>query len=238
MVVANQLPEIEVSPASLSGELLQGETMTRTLTISNNGEAALAYQLTREPGADWIQMEPTEGTVSPGGTHEIEVTLDATSSEPGEQSGWIRVSSNDPAQPQVDVPVTMDVLAAEPEIGVAPDALAETVVEGASVVRTLTISNTGIGDLTFHMGTEETASAQVLDAYWIVLEPTSGTVSAGGEQAIQVTLDAAGLPPDTYNAVIHVYSNDPLTPTLNVPVTLTVTEAPTQFTIYLPIVLR
>jgi hypothetical protein len=109
MVVS--LPEIEVIPGRLEDVLVQGASLTRTLTISNTGAPGLTYFLTRQAGADWIQISPTGGTVPAGSAHQIAVTLDAGASDLGEQSARILVQSNDPLTPTLDVPVTMTVRA-------------------------------------------------------------------------------------------------------------------------------
>jgi hypothetical protein len=61
---------------------------------------------------------------------------------------------------------------------------------------------------------------------WLGARPVTGTVAPGGSTVLTVTLDAAGLISGTYAAEIAIQSNDPLTPTLTVPVSLTVIGAP------------
>ncbi|MCI0451973.1 MAG: choice-of-anchor D domain-containing protein, partial [Candidatus Latescibacteria bacterium] len=61
---------------------------------------------------------------------------------------------------------------------------------------------------------------------WISLTPTSGTVPAGTNANVQVTLDATALVGGDYNANIQVVSNDPVTPEVVVPVHMRVTGAP------------
>ena len=64
-------------------------------------------------------------------------------------------------------------------------------------------------------------------------------MSAGGAREIQLTLDASEVEPGAYHTQLQVASNDPLTPTLDIPVTMTVQEVvPDQFTIYLPLVMK
>ena len=63
-------------------------------------------------------------------------------------------------------------------------------------------------------------------AAWLNVEPTSGTVSANGSAAISVTLDATEMISGTYWADVHVDSNDPFTPRVTVPVTMTVVGVP------------
>jgi hypothetical protein len=61
---------------------------------------------------------------------------------------------------------------------------------------------------------------------WIHISPASGTVNAGGTSPVSVTFVASSLPAGTYYANIGVGSNDPNTPNVNVPCTLTVSGIP------------
>jgi YVTN family beta-propeller protein len=57
---------------------------------------------------------------------------------------------------------------------------------------------------------------------WLTTRPVSDTVPTGTSSAVQVTFDAVSLQPDTYTAQTVVQSNDPLTPSVSVPTTMTV----------------
>ena len=61
---------------------------------------------------------------------------------------------------------------------------------------------------------------------FVSVEPAQGTVPAGGSVDLAVTFDATGAPGGTYLADVLVDSNDPLTPEVAVPATLTVIGAP------------
>jgi len=72
------------------------------------------------------------------------------------------------------------------------------------------------------------------DTSWLSVNPTSGTVAAGGAQDVTVSFDSTGLPLGTYNGTLCIGSNDAYNPQVRVPVTLTV-----EFNdVYLPIVLK
>jgi len=60
------------------------------------------------------------------------------------------------------------------------------------------------------------------DVPWLSEDPTSGTVLPGESVTVAVTFDATGLAVGEYLASLDVTSNDPTTPVVNVPVTLTV----------------
>ena len=57
---------------------------------------------------------------------------------------------------------------------------------------------------------------------WLSLSASSGSVSPAGAQTVQVILDATGLAPGSYGAILDVTSNDPDQPLVRVPVALTV----------------
>jgi uncharacterized repeat protein (TIGR01451 family) len=66
----------------------------------------------------------------------------------------------------------------------------------------------------------------VAGAFFVDATPVTGTVSASSSAVVSVTLDATDLISGTYRADLVIHSNDPFTPTVNVPVTLTVIGAP------------
>ena len=61
---------------------------------------------------------------------------------------------------------------------------------------------------------------------WLAFEPEEGTLEAGAEESIIVTLDATGLFGGEYIAELHFLSNDPADPDQVVDVTINVTGAP------------
>lgn len=83
------------------------------------GWDTLAFTLSAryECGADWLSVDPASGSTAMGGTSEVTVTTDATGLEIGStHSATLCLSTNDPAQPIVLVPVTMTVTDAPIEV--------------------------------------------------------------------------------------------------------------------------
>jgi len=56
---------------------------------------------------------------------------------------------------------------------------------------------------------------------WLILEPVSGTVGTNSSQLLAVTFDAAAQQPGTYTTQIIIQSNDTLTPSISIPITMT-----------------
>ena len=63
------------------------------------------------------------------------------------------------------------------------------------------------------------------DMPWLALSPTSGTTTGSNSDDVEVTFDSTGLTPNTYTGSLCVNSNDPDTPQVAVPVTMTVSAS-------------
>jgi hypothetical protein len=82
-------------------------------------ENTVPYVHAHDPVVDvpWLSVSPTSGTVAPGASAEVEVTVDTAGLEPGIHRARVLVRSNDPRAATVQVPVTVMV----PEYQVAVD---------------------------------------------------------------------------------------------------------------------
>ncbi len=61
----------------------------------------------------WLAVDPTSGTTAPGGSEPVTVAVDTVGLEPGEHTAQLCVTTNDPAAPLVEVPVSLTVTAAD-----------------------------------------------------------------------------------------------------------------------------
>ncbi len=107
------LPDIEVDPSSLSCTVLPNQSVEMNFSISNNLEVPLEYGIVdrmEEMDCPWLSENPESGTVAPGGSEDISVTVDATGLAPGEQGASVLVCSNDPDSNTVTLPVSVTVL--------------------------------------------------------------------------------------------------------------------------------
>jgi subtilisin family serine protease len=100
------------------------------------------------PLPPWLFVHPAEGWVYPGGSLNAIVTFDARKLDAGQYQDQLTITSNDPHNPEVIIPVTLDVIP-PPEIQVIPDTLRETLYIGTLSEQLVTIRNTGGSDLTF-----------------------------------------------------------------------------------------
>ncbi|MBE2201341.1 MAG: immune inhibitor A [Anaerolinea sp.] len=73
-------------------------------------------------------------------------------------------------------------------------------------------------------GGSASACASPQDIAWLSVTPDNGSTAAGASSNVTVSLDSDGLAPGDYGATLCVYSNDPVQPLVEVPVTLTVED--------------
>jgi BACON domain-containing protein len=96
----------------------------------------------------------------------------------------------------------------------------DTLTGGASVVGQL-------GDGSQHAALAIASGAPCVpptEVSWLTVSPTEGSTAAGGSDEVTVSVDATGLAVGTHQATVCVAGNDPATPLVQVPVSLTVTE--------------
>ena len=96
----------------------------------------------------FLSTNPEFGDVASGETIEIEVTFDATYLEKGVYTDNILVFNNDPENPVVSVPVTLEVIN-PPAIEVDPESIESLVLIGSTKDHNMTITNTGEANLRF-----------------------------------------------------------------------------------------
>lgn len=117
--VAVPPPSIAVVPTVLSETLASRESVERDFTIVNTGSLALDWTLVSLPvapgravveragGSPWLRADTTAGTATPGGSSLVRLTFDAATLAAGTYSRTLRVESNDPESPVVEVTATV-----------------------------------------------------------------------------------------------------------------------------------
>ncbi len=90
---------------------IQNATRDDGLTVVFNDASyihdnmAIAFETIPE----WMKLNPIDGTVTAGGSQDVDVLLNAAGLEDGIHEATIRVNSNDPYTPLVEIPVTLNV---------------------------------------------------------------------------------------------------------------------------------
>jgi len=121
-------PLIELNVSSMNDTVYSGYSTVFELLISNSGDANLTYNVT--DNRTWISENPAGGDVPAALTDSIDITFNATSLTPGTYTGTVTVTSNDPNNATINVPVSLFVdLLLTDDVGVTeiispPDSMA------------------------------------------------------------------------------------------------------------------
>jgi agmatine/peptidylarginine deiminase len=101
-------PLIAVTPASVSGTAVEGTSTTATVTVTNNGGAALTWS-TSSSFAAWGTVSPASGTIAAGGNTVLTLTLNAAALTAGTYNANMLITSNAVNEPSLTVPVSFTV---------------------------------------------------------------------------------------------------------------------------------
>ena len=189
------------APASTDfGSLLIGHTTTKTITISSSGTTALAVQSVAIAGNGFSIL--TDGcslqTVAPGSS--CSVTVQFAPVAGGAVAGTLTVKSNAPSSPD--------------QLGLTGSGLAGTfsgpasvdfgsVVDGKTAEKTVTISNSGTGPLTFSSVGFVGAGKSVYSIDPVGTTCTSSTVLAAGGSC-SVVIAISPIVDGAYNASLEL----------------------------------
>ena len=148
-------------------------------------ENALQYVLPGTGPATWLSFDPSSGTVTPGTDTDVTVTFDATGLSPDTYQANIIISSNDPDEPTVTIPVTLEVTGgALPTVKIEP-ATKEIYLGSTGSVDILIENIADLGSFEFEI-TYNGTIVQIAGSGDVVLGPFLGST---GRSAIPVGPD-------------------------------------------------
>jgi len=155
-------PSIVANPKSLTEELFVGDTISRTIEISNISDEPLEVTVSTSSDAATIaSIDPESFTIASAGTSTFNVNLDASELIKGIYNDTIFVNG-DAEEDQIAIPVTVRVLdgTETPQISVSPESFSETLEQFQIVTRELTIANNGDDDLTYSIEVVSDSTAE------------------------------------------------------------------------------
>jgi hypothetical protein len=209
--------DIDVAPLSHDyGGVLVGTNMVRTFTITNVGGADLQVTNTSLVGGDTSQFAITSGgapfTLASGATRNLDVRFAPTSGGP--KSTMLQLTSNDPDESVVDVPLNGTGNTA-PEITVTPTSYSYGAQQlGTSVTQSFTVANTGSSDLV--VGTS-TLTGPDAPAFTFASGEAGFILAPGTSSVIQVRFSPETEGPKS--ATLTIPSNDTDESSIAVPLT-------------------
>jgi hypothetical protein len=105
LVQGSRAQDIDLEPWSYDVVLEPGGDTTMSLMVYNRGDRELEFSV--EAFGEWLSVVPLGGEVGAHGSMEVSVVVDATGMEEGEYEGSLEVSSDDPDEPWLLLPVEL-----------------------------------------------------------------------------------------------------------------------------------
>jgi uncharacterized repeat protein (TIGR01451 family) len=105
-------------------------------------QAHLGTSSSMDSDVPWLAKVPETGTIAGGASLPVTIVFTAPEEVHDTYTATLRISSNDPLTPQVDVPLTMTVVLS-PRLSIAKYPSAERVETGSLLTYTLVVSNAG-----------------------------------------------------------------------------------------------
>jgi len=195
-------PLIVLNASSISDTVYSGYSTVFELLISNSGDANLTYNVT--DNRPWIAEYPASGNVAAAMTDSIDITFDATSLSPGTYTGTVTVTSNDPHNSTIDIPVSLFVdLLLTDDVGVTeilspPDSMAT----GVGYPVRVEITNFGSDTQTFNAVFE----VQYYGSPTIIFADTLTIYSMPGNSTNTYTFPEQFMPPINEDYVFAAYT--------------------------------
>jgi uncharacterized protein (TIGR03437 family) len=218
-MLVSQTPVLQVSPGPLNFVAAGGQTPAQqTVQVSSTG-AALPFTAggSTSGGGDWLAIGPTSGatptTVFVGANPLF---------QQGTFTGVTTITAPGVANSPQYVPVIYTVTTAS-DLIVSPVTVNFTHQIGGTAAAPQTINLTSAGNIQ-NFTVQVTA---VTGGSWLSVTPSGGITPA----SLTATVNAAGLDPGTYAAIINITSPTASNSPRQIPVTLTVTRSLPQLTV-------
>ena len=220
--------KLVVTPTTLDfGSLDTGTQLTRSVTVSNTGTAALKW--TADNGtANWVKLNTLSQTIQPGAKPDIiNVTVDTTNLSPGTQTATLTINSNG-GKAQVAITVVVNVSSQPCALQTpSPGSMTFSVNMGSNPQsQSFTASVTG----NCSNGVTITPTVSMATGSgWLSVSPSAASIT-GGNTLFAVNVASSSLSPGTYTGSISLaatsggaaVSGSPQT----ISVSLMVTEVP------------
>lgn len=194
---------ITVTPQSLNFAYTIGSTagsQSQTLTVNGQNSSLYTVNFTPTNGGAWLVVSPNGSQINAALNGTVVNALTA-----GTYTGNITVTQQGSAP--INIPVTLTV-SPEPPVTVAPSTVNLYYQLGgqnnSGAQQTVTLATTSANPLPFLFG-QPSVNPNPAGRNWIVVNPTSGTIPAGGSAPVSVGYDTtANLPAGTYTGTVPV----------------------------------
>lgn len=168
---------------------------------------------------DWLSVIPISGAITSGQSLNLTATCDLSNFPVGPYAATIKILSDDPVTPLLNLPVVVIPTLTGPVIFVQPASIYVEVEMGQTLNTSMMIGNIGDEILTFNISTP-TEPGKTND--WFAIDPTAGMVYPGSVIDVNLQFFSGTLPNGTYSTEIIIANNSPVNPVI-IPVTMVIT---------------
>lgn len=204
------------------GYVLAHDSAGRNVILGGNLAAwyavspALVRNAIRWAGITWVFIEPTSGEIPAGDTQPLTAEIDVNAFISGTHTAQIFIHSNAPAQPQLRVPLSLQVTGQALATFDVDELDFETVFVGYEGVERFYIRNQGSTDLIVHSVT--------LDQPGFEIRPAQLTIPVFGSAQVEVIYRPEAM--ESVGTLLTIESNDALSPTQQLTVLAVAQPAP------------
>ena len=194
---------LAASPPSLTFAAVGQNPSAQAITLQNSGGEWVAWSVAAATveGGRWLVAAPTSGSVGPGGSATVSVSVSAASLAPRSYQGTLAFTYNGVTR-QVPVSLTVSV-PPEPAIGLNQQSLNfATLLNTNPAAQSFTITDTGNAVLHW------TAAEAQTGAPFAPLSPASGSLNPAQSATITVTPGVIGYSAGTLNSTITISDSD------------------------------
>jgi len=172
-------PCVSVTYQPFDVVVVQGQRLTRTLSLNNDGAGLLTYDNVLATGL-WLTVDPKTGSVAPDSAQPVNVIFDATGLDVGVYNSSMEIVHNDTEAGRLFVrPIRMTVVAQGTVLTPVTDAKAGN--PGETVTYVMTVTNS--------IATAVTFDITATDNVWTTHVPATVTVAASGTATFTVSVD-------------------------------------------------
>ncbi len=197
---------------------LMGVVVTNIFAITNNGTLSLTLGTVSSTLADFSIVGQPASSVTAGATTSFQVAFAPTAA--GLRQATLSFTNN-----ATNYAFAVQGQGVAAGIACSPASLSDSATVGSSLSQAFTITNVGLGTLSFTIAS---------NAAWLSATPSAGALAAGAGQTIAVQYTTAGLQAGTSNATLTVSDADASNSPQTVAVQLTLSAAATAPSVNAP----
>jgi len=180
------------------------QTVDKTLPGLCVSEGRLnLYNAILQSSVPWLEVEPEDGTIGPGDSNALSVSLNAITMTPGTYNAEIVITSNDPYRSPEIVPLTVTVNPDDLVVTSGENFESDGTKGGPFTPRCTTYTLTNNGIATVNWTTSETED-------WLEVDPNEGALNPSESVDVNVciTPDANLLDPNIYTQLLTLRNED------------------------------